>query len=216
MGRERVMKSIFDYFPAPTKEDYSRFAKKFDAMSEKEKKQLEQNLVYFFEAVAKDLIRLSKGEEEKMIEDYKMKNEHTESLVGLVVTEALINEQKDYVLLKTDKGDKHLTWEGECCANCFIAHIEGAENLAGSTIVSVKNTEWVDLKRNRDECEVIEHMGTKIKTTKGIVEIETRVEHNGYYGGEICVNSFAPMDQYACPRDKEAVGKYNMTPMKDF
>jgi hypothetical protein len=81
--------------------------------------------------------------------------------------------------------------------------VSGSEALIGATILEAENAEWSFIKEDRDNCEVIESMGTKIKTSTGYVTLESRVEHSGYYGGSILVSDDEPMSQYSSPRDRE-------------
>jgi hypothetical protein len=131
---------------------------------------------------------------------FSMKDLGVEALVGRHVVSAKINEGKDAVILETKTGNLYLSWVGDCCASCFIEHFNGVEFLIDATILSAENTEWSYLKRNEDDYDVIETMGTKIKTNKGYVDIETRVSHNGYYGGMINVSDDDFIDQYSSPR----------------
>ncbi len=55
---------------------------------------------------------------------YGMEDLGIEALVGKTILSAEINEEKDLVILKTDSGPLFLTWEGDCCAKCFIQHME--------------------------------------------------------------------------------------------
>ncbi len=138
-----------------------------------------------------------------------MKDLGISSLVGRTVLKASINDDKDLVVLETDKGKLYLTWEGDCCAKCFLANASGIDSLEGATILEAENAEWKKLKDDEDNFEVVESMGTKLKTTKGHVTLESRVEHNGYYGGEIHVSDDEPMDQYSSPRYKpEGYGEF--------
>lgn len=120
------------------------------------------------------------------------------SLIGLVVREARINNEKDLVILDTNKGKRYLTWEGECCSTCFLAHVSGAINLIGATILDVYESEWKEVSSNNED--VVESMGTNIQTNKGYVTFEARLEHNGAYSGNILISSSYPLDQYHCPR----------------
>lgn len=132
-----------------------------------------------------------------MRRDYNAKDLGIQALIGRKVLAAFINDEKDAIKLETDKGDLFLRWEGDCCAHCYIAHINGSEFLIGHTILSAENTEWKDLTRNENEYDVLESMGTKIKTDKGYVDIETRVNHNGYYGGRVNVSDVGYIDAYS-------------------
>lgn len=108
-----------------------------------------------------------------------------ELLVGRKVISALINDEKDLVILDTDKGKVELTWDGDCCAVCYLANVSGVEALIGHTILEVENSEWKDISKDGPYDDVLESMGSKVKTTGGYVTFESRVDHNGYYGGSI-------------------------------
>lgn len=135
-------------------------------------------------------------------------------LVGRTVTKALINPSKDYVFLETDKGPLHLTWVGDCCAHCFLANITGSDALVGAQILAVENSEWKDLEKSEEYGDTVESMGTKIRTLKGYVDFESRVSHNGYYGGWIQISDLSPLDQYSNTVDDDDIGE--MQPLKDF
>lgn len=123
------------------------------------------------------------------------------ALVGRHVISALVNEDKNIVALSTTTGMLYLSWNGDCCAQCFLAHMSGADNLVDAIIVSVENAEWSPQPdRNEDWDTVVQTMGTNIKTTKGYVSFETRLEHNSYYSGSVSVSDEGPMDAYSGSR----------------
>jgi hypothetical protein len=146
-----------------------------------------------------------------MEKTYREKNLGVQALVGQKILAAFINDDKNAMALKTESGDFYLKWEGDCCAQCFIAHINGAENLIGSTILAAEDTEWVQIE-NEYEYEVSETMGTKFKTDKGYVDIETRVEHNGHYSGMVNVSRSGYIDAYSCFENVDGVDR----PLSDF
>lgn len=127
---------------------------------------------------------------------YDAKTLELKDLVGLKVLSGKITGNRQTVLLNTDKGNYILNWVGDCCANCFLANISGTDNLLDATITEAEDAEWV--MRDEQEYEVIESMGTKLKTTKGHVTFESRVVHNGYYSGRIHISKDLPVDQYHC------------------
>lgn len=137
-----------------------------------------------------------------------------ESLVGLTVSKAEINDGNDLIVLTTDKGVRYLTWEGYCCSLCFLAHVNNTKALLNSKIIEVQAAEWKTLKDNEDDYEVIENMGTIVTTTSGIISFETRLEHNGYYAGMIYVSDDEPIDQYHSPRMNWE--KDELRPLEDF
>lgn len=108
-----------------------------------------------------------------------MRSESMQQLVNTIIKSTKVNPENDKILLETDQGNFFLSWVGDCCSHCFIANISGSENLVDAKILEVEHSEWKDVSRN-DDYEVLESMGTKIKTSKGYVTIETRLSHNGY------------------------------------
>jgi hypothetical protein len=142
---------------------------------------------------------------------YNEKSIGIKSLIGQKILSAFINPEKTAVLLKTNNGDFYLKWEGECCAECYIAHVNGADLLVGSTILSAENTEWTSIS-SEEEYMALETMGTKFITTKGYVDIETRLSHNGYYSGEITVSKKGFIGSYMCLVNLKDVTE----PLKDF
>lgn len=135
-----------------------------------------------------------------MGESYKMVDMGIHALVGRKVKKASINAEKDCVVLDCEDGRLYLTWVGDCCAHCYLVHVNGIDNLFAETITAADHSEWTDVSSREDGCEVVESLGTKIITTKGFVDFESRLKHNGYYGGRICISDDEPMDQYSSPK----------------
>lgn len=140
-------------------------------------------------------------------------------LIGRKVISAKINQEKDVIVLETDKGSLFLSWVGSCCSKCFIEHVSGSDELVGSVISEVKHDEWKNVSNGEfDEDHeylepVINSMGTTIKTDKGWVSIETRHSSNGYYSGWINISTQYPLDQY----DEElTLIDEDMESLKDF
>lgn len=116
-----------------------------------------------------------------MDKEYNMKDLGIQALVGRRVKAATVNAEKDLVILDTTTGKLFLTWEGNCCAHCFLAGASGTEALKDAEILEAGHAQWIDVSRDEDNYEVLESMGSKIKTTKGYVSLETRLSHNGNY-----------------------------------
>lgn len=146
---------------------------------------------------------------------YGMEELGIQALVGRKVLSAEINNENDLLVLDTDKGKLYLTWEGDCCAHCYLYHITGSEYLIGATINEVTSSNWKDISI-ADEYEVMESMGTNIRTDKGWVTFESRVEHNGFYGGQIQVSDDKPMNQYGSPRYGTEHKQPKLKTLKDF
>ena len=107
-------------------------------------------------------------------------------LVGMKVKKAMM--QGGDILLETPEGTIRLFPEGDCCASCYITDIDGSEALKNSTIKEVEDLVRPALPDNEKTDEVSDVWGHRIHTTKGIVTIGMRVDHNGYYGGSLYVS----------------------------
>lgn len=123
-------------------------------------------------------------------------------LIGKRVISAETNKEKDLVILNCADGKLFLTWEGSCCAKCYLAHVGGAEDLIESEIIEAENRLW-SKNLQGSEFHVVQTMGSQFKTTQGYVFFETRLEHNGYYSGSIHISDQYPVDQYDEPRYKD-------------
>lgn len=137
-------------------------------------------------------------------------------LIGHTIKKAFIASQ-DVVLLITITGKRfYLSWTGDCCAKCFLAHVNNSEALIGATVLKVESTDWkseltVNMAVYFEEDDEQQTMGTTFYTTKGIVIFETRLEHNGHDSGEIKIHNEFPLNQY----DQAAVVEdYKL--LKDF
>jgi hypothetical protein len=123
------------------------------------------------------------------------------SLINKTLNKAFINDDNDLILLDVGSGDDrrilYLTFSGDCCAKCFVAHVSGVPSRK-VTIKQAYTTEWVDKSSwfKKDTDDVVESMGLTLVTTEGTMTIETRVEHNGYYGGNVELSDRGPTDSY--------------------
>lgn len=147
-----------------------------------------------------------------MERDYNCKTEELESLTGKKVISAEIDTDLDIIRLKTTEGDFFLNFTGDCCAHCFVAQVNGIENLIDATITKVETTQWETISEE-EYGDVVEEMGATIRTNKGVTTFETRVNHNGYYGGSVNVSKDYPVDNYHCGIE---VKDCNFKPLKDF
>ena len=75
-----------------------------------------------------------------------------------------------------------LEGEGECCASCWIEHADGIDPI-GATISEITVGGWKVL--SDEDMEVSEQGFYVIRTDKGDITLDLRLNHNGYYGGEL-------------------------------
>lgn len=143
-----------------------------------------------------------------------------EELVGRKITKAEINSGHNDVRLETEKGALFLSWNGDCCSKCYLYHIEGSENLKDAEILEAEDMTFSEKTEPDEEHwydNVIESMGTRFKTTKGYVTFESRLEHNGFYGGRVSLTYGHAIDQYTGIRNAENIEEYGeFKDLEDF
>ncbi len=107
-------------------------------------------------------------------------------LLGKKIVRARILEGE--IILDLDGGPCIvLSPYGDCCAHCYIQHVSLSNALVDATVTGVEEimSEPTDTEKASNTAEVFEGWGHRIHTTRGTCSIEMRVEHNGYYGGEL-------------------------------
>ncbi len=119
-------------------------------------------------------------------------------LIGRTVISVYINSDKDLLRFNFTDGSLFLSATGDCCSTSWYEHISGLDWLIGSPIVSAEEIEMPNAKGN--EYELVQCYGYKLKTDKGIFEIEMRNESNGYYGGSMEIHEKA-LDTYHNERE---------------
>jgi hypothetical protein len=109
-----------------------------------------------------------------------------EMLVGARVLVAMMRDGSLY--FATERGIYRASPEGDCCANCYVQHVSGTDALApGAIIAAVEDIVLPPVAEEERTDEVSFVWGHRITTDKGICSIEMRVDHNGYYGGNLSV-----------------------------
>lgn len=110
----------------------------------------------------------------------------SEDLVNLKVNSLEINSDKTVIVLNTDSGKRYLVAEGDCCSNSWFENISGLDNLIGQTILEVTDVDLPDKNIDTDY-EYFKFYSYKLRTPKGVCELEYRNSSNGYYGGSVSV-----------------------------
>src|SRR5687768_6820496 len=100
-----------------------------------------------------------------------------ENLIIGATVRSLTMEGDKARLVTTDRGAFVLEGQGDCCANCWIEHLDGIIEQ-GAKILAVKEGGWRNCAGSGD---VNERGFYSIDTTKGTIQIDLRLEHNGYY-----------------------------------
>ncbi len=118
-------------------------------------------------------------------------------LVGLHVVDARKTEDGD-IILNVETRAIRLTPAGDCCATCYIQHVDGSEVLTDATITAIERLEFPVheiTEKEQAEADVLDGWGHRIHTTKGICTIDMRVAHNGDYGGKLDPTRTATSDK---------------------
>jgi hypothetical protein len=108
-----------------------------------------------------------------------------QKLVGFVTRSWSLSDDRTDLTLVGDDESVVLTAYGDCCSEAWIEHIEGIEHLIDSPIVDVEEIEGADLPGTRQEYDLSYFF--KIRTNKGMCDIDFRNSSNGYYGSTLLV-----------------------------
>ena len=108
-------------------------------------------------------------------------------LVGVLIKEASINDNKNTIRLNTDEGILFLQTQSHCCNSVWFESVVNPEFLIG-TVLSLSLGDSTR-ERDNEDCDVLDIAFLRINTTSGTAVIEVRNSHNGYYGGEVIITS---------------------------
>lgn len=127
-------------------------------------------------------------------------------LIGKEIKSVYISEGKECICFNLEDNNRYLYYAiGECCAQAFFESINNIEYIYG-TVSKVEELSFRRTLREEDG-DVEELFGIKLTTNKGIVDIEMRLDHNGYYGGE---SIFVDSEHYTVEHNKnEATIRFN-------
>ena len=109
---------------------------------------------------------------------------HKMDLVGKVIRNVRISEDKDIIIFETDDGEFVGECEGDCCSSTWIEHIELPAYGFPAKVLDVNDLDMPDLGDMQGH-DVVSYYGLEIKTDKGSIKIDYRNSSNGYYGGSI-------------------------------
>lgn len=104
-------------------------------------------------------------------------------LIGKCIVQVFLASDDLAVKLVTDTGeDLIIRVDGDCCAHSFFQHVELPVKLP----FVIQGVEDYTLESIHAEYgDVTDRYGCKLITSTGIMDMECRTEHNGYYGGNI-------------------------------
>ncbi len=116
-----------------------------------------------------------------------------DKIAGRYIADARFNKGNGSIYLNLANGSAlQLAPEGDCCANCYIQHVSGADALRQATVASVEDIESEPTAEELEGEEALDGWGHRITTNRGVRSIEMRTSHNGYYSGWL--NVFAEGD----------------------
>jgi len=105
-------------------------------------------------------------------------------LVGKIINEIKIADDKKALLFVTDEGEVVVKVEGDCCSDSWVEGIELPALGFPANVISVVDLDMPDREQD-DDYEVVAFYGCKISTDKGDIVIDYRNSSNGYYGGNL-------------------------------
>jgi hypothetical protein len=115
------------------------------------------------------------------------------NLVGERINGILLNEDKDFLVVRTINGREFYYYtSGDCCNSVWINHMTGLnvlgegntfDLLRGALVTGTEDKGWTDDRYDEDEYDVIQDGFFTLKTDRGYIDFEVRNSHNGYYGG---------------------------------
>lgn len=133
-------------------------------------------------------------------------------LIGKTIKEIRISEDKTMLAFRdSDDVDHYYYTVGDCCSRSWVEHIEGVDYLIGAEVLSSEDMDMPEPKEI-EEYEVIKFYGVKLKTSKGIFQLEYRNSSNGYYGGYLLYNETG----YCTPMTQEDKDSASIILTTDF
>ena len=111
-------------------------------------------------------------------------------LIGKTVSGLRVNEDQSVLVFDHPDGTStSYVTDGGCCSETWFADITGVAALLGGKVIEVEavGLPTVDDKRTRQEEDLF--YGVKLRTNKGMADIVYRNSSNGYYGGDISLNT---------------------------
>lgn len=112
-----------------------------------------------------------------------------DSLVGKTVDFVYYSDREDMVAVCTADGVVYkFGCRGDCCARAYFADIEeaGFDQIVGQKVLTTDDNYGGEFEGSDRQNDVFFYV---IKTAKGMANVELRVAHNGYYGGQISLES---------------------------
>jgi hypothetical protein len=110
------------------------------------------------------------------------------TLVGRTVRRLLVGDTledaESMLVFETDRGDRVLVTDADCCSVTWFADILGVDRLLGHTVrgaIVVDMPETPEDGRTRQEYD--QQYGARLTTDAGYVDIVYRNSSNGFYGG---------------------------------
>jgi hypothetical protein len=117
-----------------------------------------------------------------------------DKVVGKTIESVSLNDTRDEVRFVFGDGTiKRYGVEGDCCSESWIEHLTVPDDISGSTILSVEESDGVEAsdeqyaesKSKRGEADCLQVYSTRFRTNRGDIVLEYRNDSNGYYGGSL-------------------------------
>ena len=113
-------------------------------------------------------------------------SEKYSKIIGKKILGIDLSDGAQEIRIRTDAGIFFGKVYGDCCSRSWVEHLEIPEDVIGSTVIFMEDSDAIssDHPEHDGKCpEHIEVYNTKISTFGGIIVIEYRNSSNGFYGG---------------------------------
>lgn len=120
------------------------------------------------------------------------------NLVGKKIIQVNM-EDKQYLTFQTkDSSDFTFQAYGDCCSYSWIEHVSGLDALLGQEVLEFEEISMGEVQHDNKHYDCLQSYSYKLKTAKGVFEVELRNDSNGYYGGDL-----SPTDRHCLKELKE-------------
>ena len=111
-------------------------------------------------------------------------------LIGKTVSGLRVNEDQSVLVFDHPDGTStSYVTDGDCCSETWFADITGVAALLGGKVLEVEAVDLPTVDDGRTRQEEDSFYGMKLRTDKGYADIVYRNSSNGYYGGDISLNT---------------------------
>jgi hypothetical protein len=106
-----------------------------------------------------------------------------DDLIGKKIINVYSDSDRIYLKFETDNGNFYYECHGDCCASPYINSMQGLSDIIDQVVTEVLVEGADEIKNGSSDYTDVTFY--TIKSLKGRLHIDFRVNHNGYYGGSL-------------------------------